>query len=359
MAINISEFINNVDIGIKANKDYTRFLFRFKIDGKQCRKIFDYSNKDWDKRTRTNKAKVDANDFKESKLNPITEIDENIKMDIFSYQHFKLQPKTKWTNTKLKFYEQYLCKEIGKKKVKDIKQRHIKECIHKFQELGLKARTVKQTIEVLNPIFKEAIANRLITFNPLDGVEVIRPKTKKIVTHASILLDEIYKTITSIFDGNLFYQSLYLFALHGRRKNEILQLKWENIDFKNNKYLVEDTKNGEHQLFFLPENIKMLLQTFREEKGYVYESSLKQGKPISNLEVQTKKIKEKIPKFTLHYMRNVVVSAMAEKGVSATLMSGALGHSNTATLAKYLSLSYSKGSEEASNTIDLIIGKKA
>lgn len=111
-------------------------------------------------------------------------------------------------------------------------------------------------------------------------------------------------------------------------------------------------------MFFLPDNIKILLETFRERKGYVFESSLKKGHPISNLEVQTKKIKNYIPTFTLHYMRNVVVSAMAEQGVSATLMSGALGHSNTGTLSKYLSLPYSQGSEQASKTIENITMKK-
>ena len=37
-----------MDIGLKANKDYTKFYFRFKIDGKEYSKVFDYSKKtDW------------------------------------------------------------------------------------------------------------------------------------------------------------------------------------------------------------------------------------------------------------------------------------------------------------------------
>ena len=56
-------------------------------------------------------------------------------------------------------------------------------------------------------------------------------------------------------------------------------------------------------------------------------------------------------------MRNVVVSDMAEQGVSATLMSSALGHKNTSTLSKYLSLSYGEGSNEANKVIEKIVGK--
>ena len=43
--------------------------------------------------------------------------------------------------------------------------------------------------------------------------------------------------------------------------------------------------------------------------------------------------------------------ALAEQGVSAMLMSSALGHNNTTTLSKYLSLSYMQGSSEANRII--------
>lgn len=107
-------------------------------------------------------------------------------------------------------------------------------------------------------------------------------------------------------------------------------------------------------MFMLPEYIADLLKAFCSSRGYVYESRINEGSPISNIEKQTKKIKKVLPNFTLHYMRNVVVSAMAEQGVSATLMSGALGHNNTNTLSKYLSLNYGKGSSEANRVIDEI-----
>ncbi len=144
--------------------------------------------------------------------------------------------------------------------------------------------------------------------------------------------------------------------MQGRRKSEILKLKWENIDFNNNKFLILDTKNGEHQMFALPFNIKDELLKFKNDYGYVYESSIKDTH-IANVEKQTNKIKKIIPSFTLHYMRNVVVSAMAEQGISATLMSSALGHNNTNTLSKYLTMSYMEGSKEANNLIKQITNK--
>ena len=48
---------------------------------------------------------------------------------------------------------------------------------------------------------------------------------------------------------------------------------------------------------------------------------------------------------------------MAENGLSATIMSGAIGHNNTATLSKYLSLNYVQGSKMANETIEKIMCK--
>ena len=357
MAIKISDYPNKIDIGLKANSDFTRFLYRTKNDGKQYRTLFNYEDKNWDKKTRVSKAKSDARTFLERKKNPITEINEDIKLDDFIEEHFKYYPDTPWKKTKINHYRNYIAKSLGRKKVQTIKQMHIKQCLKAQKDLGLKPRTIKTTIEILNPVFKEAIANRLIDFNPCTGITIKVPKTKKIVIGASQQLFEIFNAIIDVFKDDSFYQSFYFFALQGRRKSEILKLRWENIDFENNTYLLEDTKNDEHQLYTLPTYIKELLLTFNNPTGYIYESPIIPGKPITNVEKQTKKLKKVIPNFTLHYMRNVVVSAMGEQGVSATLMSSALGHNNTSTLSKYLTLNHKKGSNEANKVIEAVIKK--
>lgn len=333
MAINKNDFIEKIDPGLKSNKLFTQFYYRFKIDGNEYAKLFDYTYKNWDKKTRVSKAKSDARDYRENKVNPITELDENIKLNAFIQMHFDNLPNTLWTDAKKRHYNNYVSSHIGNKKVTTIKQMHIKACIKDQINQGLSPRTAKTTLELLNPLFNEAIVNRLIDFNPCTGIKVKIPKTKKTVINASEELKKIYETIISIFADDPFYLSFYLLALQGRRKSEILNLKWENIDFGNNRYILEDTKNGEHQMMFLPDAVKIEFLKFNNTTGWVYASSVNIGERISNIEKQTAKIKSVIQNFTLHYMRNVIVSAMAEQGISATLMSGALGHNNTSTLS--------------------------
>jgi integrase len=191
----------------------------------------------------------------------------------------------------------------------------------------------------------------------LDGIKVKLPKSKKIVTNASNQLMEIYKAIVTEFKDEPFYQSMYLFAVQGRRKSEILNLKWVDVDFNNGYYVLRDTKPGETQKIFLPEYIKSLLLLFKRNTEYVFTSRIT-GTKMVNINKTTARLKKILgADFTLHYLRNIIVSAMAEQGLEAIHLSGALGHSDPNTITKYLTLNYLKGSELASGVIDRIVSK--
>ncbi|MCT7466494.1 site-specific integrase [Aliarcobacter cryaerophilus] len=358
MAINRNDFPNKIESvsGLKASKNYDKFFYRFKIEGKTFYTTFDYTNKNWDKKTRETKAMAEALEYRDNKKDPQSHLDDEIKVDNFLKLHFEQIKETTWKTTKIRHYNNYLKNDLGKKKIKDIKQMHIKNCIKKQEELGLSGRTVKTTLEILNPLFKEAIANRLITFNPCDGITVKRPKTKKIVTNPREYIINIYNVINEVFKDNPFYKSLFLFYLQGRRKSEPLKLKWKNIDFNNDSYTCEIVKNGETQTFYLPENIKEELLKFKSNipDDYVYEANIK-GQPIKDFRKQILKIQNIIEGFTLHFLRNVVVTMMAEEGINSTFMSSALGHNNINTLRKYLTMPYAKGSKVASDVINLVI----
>jgi len=284
-------------------------------------------------------------------------LNDKISLDDFLKKHYSLHLNTKWKKTRLSHYDRYVSPLIGKKPLKQIRQIHLKEVIKSQEDKQLAPRTIKQTLEILSPAFKAAIANRLIQFNPLDGIKIKLPKTKKIVNEASRKLVEIYKAIMAEFEDDPFYQALYLFALQGRRKSEILNLKWDDVNLEQNYYILRNTKNNEEQKIFLPEKIKELLLQLSSSTEFVFTSRRTNTKMV-NINKTTNRLKKRLgAEFSLHYLRNVIVSAMAEQGVEAIHLSGALGHNNAHTIDKYLTLNYLKGSKLASNTIDDIINK--
>ena len=362
MAINNEIFTQIIERGLKADKDFKSFLLRFKQDGKTYRKTFNMKNLNWDKATRIRKAIAQAQIFREESFNTVNNtFDDSIKLDNFVEQCFETMEqsnsysKDKWKGEIASYYKRYIQSVIGSKKVIDIRQQHIKNIILDVKKLGLSARTQKITLEILNPIFKSAIANRIILHNPCDGIKVTRPNTRKKVQNASQLLKDVFIAIKTTFSDDIYFQAFFMFALQGRRKSEILTLKWKNIDFKNKQYTLENTKNGEEQTFILPDTLESLLLALNSNRQYyVFVSPTDPTMHIQNIQGQVNKLKKALnnPKFGIHYLRNIVVSAMAEQGVNSTFLSGALGHSDLNTIKKYLSIPYTKGSEVANQTIE-------
>ena len=89
MAINKALFTEKVDIGLKATKDFKTYFLRFNINKIEYSKIFDYSKKDWDKRTTISKVKIDVENYKESKKNQETEFNEKMKLNDYMEYFFE------------------------------------------------------------------------------------------------------------------------------------------------------------------------------------------------------------------------------------------------------------------------------
>ena len=205
---------------------------------------------------------------------------------------------------------------------------------------------------MLSPAFNIARANRIVLHNPCLDVKIKLPKSKKIVVNATERLTNIYQVIIKIYNDDPFYRAFFLLALQGRRKSEIMNLKWEDISFEYDYYFLADTKNDEEQKVFLPPNVKEALFQFQQDSGWVFESPINPGHRLSDAKRQTAKLKKELGDwFTMHYTRNVMVSAMAERGVDAIHMSCALGHNDPNTITKYLTMNYMQGSRIASDMI--------
>jgi len=354
MAIDESIYTCKICTGLKADKDYNRFLILVKRDGKRKRKVLDYAKKGWSKRDRVRIATREL-DTLIDKLESVHKGDVP-RLKGYVKTFFDSLPKTSWTTTKKKHYDNYIDASLGNKKIDEILPTHIEECMAKQSRDGLHPRTVNTTLEILRPLYKKAIINRLVLYSPCEGLKMKIPKSKKIVTDASERLREIHAVIMDAFRDDAFYRALYLFALMGRRKGEILSLRWENVSFDHSYVVLSDTKNDEVQKMFLPESVKSALESFYDPVGeWVFSSPTVPGSHINNIEKTTAKIKKKLPYFTLHYLRNVIVSAMAEQGQAAVSMSGALGHLSANTIDKYLTLNYLAGSRMASETIENIV----
>lgn len=409
MAIDLSDYhplnklLKEEVMGLYEHNELPKFYYRFSKDGKRFKRIFDFSDKAWDKKTihkelskkiksvnqdpnfeREQAVKKESTYKKTDTLNQAIEKYFGIKGYVVGQkENGNLIFNTTWNETKYRHYNKYIKSELGKIKIVDIKTSMISSVILNQSKLGLKPRTIKTTIELLNPIFEAYRDDEIIDKVPSktktiqDDKNIKRDDTKKITDDPEETTIVFAKAIQSLYANNPFYLSLYLFAMLQRRKSEILKLRWEDIDFEKNTYSYPKTKNGESQTFYLPLFLKNELLKFREYDGWVYKSPLDPNNRLINLEKQTVKVRQKVeeiylemfknegieneyelkvklgkkPKFSLHYFRNIGSSLLQKKGLE-NYISGAMGHASMQTKNLYATIDYKEHSEKFSNVLE-------
>lgn len=359
MALNTTDYIqvkNESNLKIH-RKDITKFLFDFRYENKRYRKTYKISATDWTKSTCVANAKKSLQEYKndiEAGFNSSGLINLNKLFDLYCRT---LDNNKKWSVIKKQNYERYIKESLGNKQIDKIREMDVKQILTSMINKGLSPRTQKLILEILKPLFKFATTNKYLKENPITNLTVKIPSQKKIVTEASTLFNKVYQGIIAYYKNDPFYQSLFLFGFTGRRKSEILNLKWENIDFSNNYYWIEDTKNNDKQKYPLPPYIReQLIKIKDERKGLLFKSPITGG-VISNIDRQMRQLKKyiKIDNLSLHYMRNILVSALAEQQVEAIVLSGILGHKDVNTINKYLSVNHYKSGQIGLHKIDTIL----
>ncbi len=323
-----------------------KYLARFRLDDKIHTKVLGYSKKNGTSHISPKEAGKLLEAYKEDLEAGYTS-SSDINLDkLFEFYFETLDTSKQWTHKKKYIYNLYVHKGLGSKKIEKIREMDIQKILNAMNKRGLSPRTRKSVMEVLNPLFRFATINKYLRDNPTIGITVKVPSQKKIVTNATELFKKVYAGINAYYHDNPYYKALFLFGFTGRRKGEILSLKWENIDFIHHYYWIEDTKTDDQQKYQLPPYLIEPLQQIKDNhKGLVFKSPITGGK-VTNIDRQMRQLKKflEIDTLSMHYMRNILVSALAEQGIEAITLSGILGHKDPNTINKYLSINHYKSS---------------
>lgn len=398
MAIDILEFtISNRDAGgkdlskgLKANKGFTRFLYTFMIEKKKFRKLIDISSATQlgkaDKITRANNEAREYYEKKAEELDAPTLFDFDTRFESLATEYIKnkwsavleeevdsagkkkkrWRAKTKWGNEKIVMLEHYIYPHLKGKKTGRIKETDIDDIrvsmenrgVGRQNKDGCSPRTIRKVLnQVLKPILEYGYRNGALRAMP--EIDVPKKPNKKKVTNGSEKLTLLYKTINDFYADSPFYRALFLFALSGRRWNEIRTLEWTDIDFGNKQYTIraENSKVDEDKTFALPDFVAEPLEHFRNETGYVFTSQRTRGM-ISTPKKQIEKLRvaSGIEELTLHYFRHILATALGESGMVNTVLSASLGHNNSKTVDDYYRTANTlKGSQEATKGIQHIV----
>ena len=144
------------------------------------------------------------------------------------------------------YYNSYVRDTFGQRKIVDIKYSDIKKFYYSLmEERGLAATSVEHVHTQLHPAFALAVREDIIRKNPSDDVmnEIkksklwVKPKRHALTIPQQKAFVNFIETAPE-FKG--WYPIIIILLGTGMRIGECLGLRWEDVDFENEKALVDD-----------------------------------------------------------------------------------------------------------------------
>jgi len=351
---------------LKRNKkDNQKFIFDFTKNSKRYRQTY-IAPKDTPT-AMIRMAKIKCETFYEQAGRVRNNLDANILVDTYwdrFCEHKKMDWSKKHTSNSKGIYKNHIKDIIGLKQLRRVNTADIDDIMHNAKQ-SLSKRSQKSILEVLKPLFERAIKEKLISENPVDhDIKRNAAEEKKIVLGAEEKFKKVHKAIHKVFAQNPKLKAAFLLGFNGRRFSEVLTLEWRDINFGNSTYVIraENSKINIDMVFGLNDELKSALKKMYKEKDskWVFSSNRDPSKHMTKLAPYYIKIREAtgIKEFTFHWMRNLLVSALAGKeGVDVSDLSALLGHNDAGTLKKYLSLQREQSSKKAAAAIDRMLSQ--
>ena len=274
---------------------------------------------------------------------------------------------------------------IGDIKLQAVTPSVINSYIRQMKDKGLSDNTIRKHYVLLKEALKHAVNEDKILKNPLDKVDQL----KQTRTEREYYNVEQYQKLLEVVKDDIRAEIIVKLAgMLGLRREEIVVLKWRNIDFDNKIIAIvearaqagstvyeKETKNkSSYRSLHLPDSIietlkrikaaqeenKRLFGTSYKDGGYVI--AWEDGAPynpnyISN--IVSKIVKDNsLDYITLHGLRHSFSSISNDLGVSMFDISKALGHSTVETTSRIYTHMFDPTHKRAVDKISEVLSNK-
>lgn len=219
----------------------------------------------------------------------------------------------------------------------------------------LKISTLNMRMTRIKAIFNRAMDWEYLHQNPFDKVKPLKSDqpTFRLLTDSEvvIILMEAQK-----LDQDLYY-ALHLGLYAGLRLGEILNLRWEDLDFRNSVIKVESregrsTKTRQSRVVPMTNYLKEVLR----KKPREIHGGLVLQKKNQDIQRQVTKLQKKINKevehWSFHDTRHYFASSLVMRGADLVAVSKLLGHSDITMTMRYSHVS----PDHLKSTVELLDG---
>ena len=198
---------------------------------------------------------------------------------------------------------------------------------------GLKPSTVNRYIATLRKIYSLSKQENYIKENPLENLKDLEENNMR---QRYLTADEEARLLQHLPKHTISIVTLELRT--GLRLSKILNLKWSEVDFDNNKLKITKIKKGKTipEIVCLSNEAKALLLSLPIESEYVF-TNPKTTKAYTRIDKGFKNACKKagIVDFRFHDLRHSVATRMLEGGADIRTVQAQLGHSSVRTTERY------------------------
>lgn len=233
--------------------------------------------------------------------------------------------------------ERFIIPEWGNLLVTSIKRADVDALHSKIGKRG--HHLANRTYSLLSKMFNLARKWGFVPdehVNPCFGIDKFKEDPRdRFVSHeefpklADAINQELNQSVVS---------AIWLYLLTGVRKDELLTLKWSDINLERKELKLTDTKNGKpHYLPLSIAAIDILNQTPRIKVNPYVIVGKNPGCHLVNIDKPWQRIRKEagLEDVRLHDLRRTVGSWLAQSGNSLHLIGKVLNHSNQSTTAIY------------------------
>jgi len=269
--------------------------------------------------------------------------------DEFLELHSK-QNKRSWKRDELslknlkRFFEGRTLQEIGPEQVERFKAQRKTDTVSRFKatkKTPIAPATINRELACLKTLFSKALEWGRIEKNTVRAVKKFKEDNarERILTaeEARRLLENASESIRPVL----------IIALNtGMRKNEILSLKWENVDLVRGYIFIEDSKSGKPRKIPMNAAVSSAFMKLPHVSEFVFFNPETKA-PIKNIKTAFKAACRRAkadPKdendpgivgLRLHDLRHTAATKMIEAGVDLVTVSKILGHASIQMTMRY------------------------
>ena len=243
-------------------------------------------------------------------------------------------------------YKNYLSNAFDKMIIDDITENHIQNLINEAIEKKKKPTTIKTIKLVMQPLLEvnDVMLNwKKVVFPKHTSERKFRGSDEEAMKIAKALLTYEHPILRGIF----------AFLLTGRRVNEVLQLKHEHVNYKNNTFVIpaENSKNKKEHTFKLLPILQKAIQEQKTTTGRIFDMG--RDNTIYHFKKCMRSID--IHNMVMHDLRSMVGVVSLRNGADIFSVSKMLSHSNLSTTQRSYLTDGSELALGAQSTIEMLI----